>query len=328
MTRVFVMAAGKGTRLAPWTNVVPKPVLPVANEPALGFLLRALAQAGMRDVVANASWKAELLTGIIGDGSAWGVNMQWSVESAPLGTAGGVLAARELLDDGSGAPVLVLSGDGVHDVDLAAFARAHERSGAAASMALLPVADPSQYGVAVVDAGGRVTRFQEKPAPGTQLSSLANTGIYLVSPQVLDMCTAWGLTDFGSELFPRLVADGVHVHGHTLDGTYWNDIGDLDEWRATCWAIVGGEVRTSEGPWSADDGGAPGVLVHPSARVDAGATVEGPCVIGADVHVQAGAHLRSALVLPGTVVPSGVTIASGTIGSIDGLERWAQSLCS
>ncbi|MEO6867048.1 MAG: sugar phosphate nucleotidyltransferase, partial [Gaiellales bacterium] len=138
MTSVFVMAAGKGTRLGPWTTVVPKPALPVVNEPALGFLLRLAARHGYRDVVANASWLSDVLVGIFGDGSAHGVKLGWNVEDAPLGTAGGVLAAQDDLRNGD-EPILILSGDGIHDVDLGALERAHRASGAPATLALLPV---------------------------------------------------------------------------------------------------------------------------------------------------------------------------------------------
>lgn len=325
MTSVFVMAAGKGTRLAPWTLAVPKPALPVANEPAIGHLLRLIARHGYRNVTANASWLGELLVGMVGDGTSHGVSLEWAIESEPLGTAGGVLAAQERLRDGD-EPVMVLSGDGLHDVDLAAVERAHRASGALATLALLPVSDASQYGVAVTDDDGRITGFQEKPAHGTELSRLANTGIYVFSPRALDLCAQWGMTDFGTELLPRLVQDGEHLHAYAIDGAYWNDIGDLDEWRASNVAAATGDVDL--GHDRDGDGGAwgDGVMVHPTAQVDAGATIDGPCIVGAGARIGANAHLRSALVLPGAEVPAGQVVASGTVGSIDGLRRWAESL--
>lgn len=324
MTSVFVMAAGTGSRLAPWTTVVPKPVLPVANEPALGFLLRGAARHGFRNVVANASWLSDVLVGIAGDGSSYGVNLSWNVETEPLGTAGGVLAAQDRLRDGD-EPILVLSGDGLHDVDLAAVVRTHRERGADATLALLPVTDASEYGVAVRDGADRITAFQEKPAHGTELSRLANTGIYVLQPHVLDRCSDWGLTDFGSELFPRMLDEGMHLHGHELVDTYWNDIGDLDEWRASSFALLNGIVDAGPGSWN-DDGIVDRVLVHPTARVGDGVQLVGPCVLGACATIGDGAILRSAVVLPfGSVAPNTV-VASGTVGSLDGLERWAREL--
>jgi NDP-sugar pyrophosphorylase family protein len=324
MTSVFIMAAGKGTRLAPWTTVVPKPALPVANEPAMGFLLRLVGRSGFRQVVANASWLSDVLVGTFGDGSAHGVNLSWNVEDTPLGTAGGVLAAQDRLRDGD-EPIMVLSGDGIHDADLAAVERAHRESGALATLALLPVVDPSEYGVAVLDDAGRVTGFQEKPARGTELSRLANTGIYVLQPEVLDRCAAWGLTDFGTELLPRMVQEGLHLHGHALEGTYWNDIGDLDEWRATNIALLDGIVEAGPGPWN-DDTTDDRILVHPGARIGDRVELIGPCIVGDGATIEDGAVLRSALVLPNATVPSGLVVASGTVGSVAGLERWARAL--
>jgi len=327
MTNVFVMAAGKGTRLAPWTTVVPKPVLPVANEPSLGFLLRLAARHGFRDVTANASWLSEVLLGILGDGSAHGVHLTWNVEREPLGTAGGVLAMQDNLRDGD-EPILVLSGDGVHDADLGGLVHAHRESGALATLGLLPVADASQYGVAVVDAAGRISGFQEKPARGTELSQLANTGIYVLQPEVLDYCATHGITDFGSELFPRMLSEStpMPLHAHALVDTYWNDIGDLDEWRATGAALLGGDIEAGPGAWNDDSLDREQVLVHHSARIGDGVELIGPCVIGAGAIIEDGARLRSAMVLPNATVPAGAVVASGTFGTLDGLARWAQDL--
>lgn len=325
MTSIFVMAAGKGTRLAPWTTVVPKPALPVANEPSLGFLLRLAARHGFRDVTANASWLSDVLLGIFGDGSAHGVNLTWNVEDAPLGTAGGVLAAQDRLRDGD-EPIMVLSGDGIHDADLAAIERAHRESGALATLALLPVADPSEYGVAVVDPSNRIVAFQEKPARGTEQSNLANTGIYVFSPEALDLCEQWGLTDFGTELFPRMMQDGLHLNAFRLDDTYWNDIGDLDEWRDSNVALLDGRVDAGPGAWNDDSMGADRVLVHPTAQLGDDVQLIGPCVIGASARIGDGAILRSAMVLPYAELPAGLVLASGTAGSTDGLARWAREL--
>lgn len=325
MTSVFVMAAGKGTRLGPWTTVVPKPALPVANEPSLGFLLRLAARHGFRDITANASWLSDVLLQVFGDGSAHGVHLRWSVESEPLGTAGGVLAAQDHLRDGD-EPILILSGDGIHDADLAAILRTHRESGAHATAAVLPVASPAEYGVAVTDPSGRITGFQEKPAAGTELSNLANTGIYVLQPELLDLCAARGITDFGSELFPQMLRDGIHLHSHSLIDTYWNDIGDLDEWRASGTAILDGRIDVGPGAWNDPDASGDRVLIHPTARVGDDVDIVGPCVIGAGATINDGARLRSAMVLPYGDVPSGMVVASGTVGTLAGVERWARDL--
>jgi NDP-sugar pyrophosphorylase family protein len=327
MSSIFVMAAGKGTRLTPWTLAVPKPVLPVANEPSLGFLLRLAARHGYRDIVANASWLSETLTGVIGDGSAYGVRVKWEIEEEPLGTAGGVLAAQDDLRDGD-EPIVILSGDGIHDVDLAAVVRTHRESGALATLAVVKVNDPSEYGVCVIDADGRITGFEEKPVPGTAHSNLANTGIYVLDPTVLDRCSAWDHSDFGTELFPRMVDDGLHLQTHDIGDAYWNDIGDLNEWRDSNIAAITGAIdlgsQHTDSDYTSLHG--EGVLVHPTANVAADATLGFGTIIGAGATVASGAHLKQALVLPGAHIGSGMVVASGTVGSLKGLEDWAADL--
>jgi NDP-sugar pyrophosphorylase family protein len=122
-----------------------------------------------------------------------------------------------------------------------------------------------------------------------------------------------------------MLDEGMHLHGHELVHTYWNDIGDLDEWRASSFALLSGIVDAGPGSWN-DDGIVDRVLVHPTARVGDGVQLVGPCVLGACATIGDGAILRSAVVLPfGSVAPNTV-VASGTVGSLDGLERWAREL--
>ncbi|MBC7644158.1 MAG: nucleotidyltransferase family protein, partial [Thermoleophilia bacterium] len=183
--RAFIMAAGRGTRLAPLTDVVPKPLIPIANEPAIVGLLRTCAQHGIRDVVINVSYLGDQLINAIGDGSSLGIRVAWSREAEPMGTAGGMKNAEALLREGD-EPVLVLSGDGLHDVDLSGVAAAHRAAGVTATIVLSLVDDPQEYGVAVRDERGYITSFQEKPSRDEALSHEANTGIYLFAPEIFD----------------------------------------------------------------------------------------------------------------------------------------------
>ena len=131
------MAAGKGTRLAPLTDVLPKPAIPVANEPVMGHLLRLLASQGFRRVACNIAYKADIMREVFGDGTAYGVELAWSEEPEPLGTAGGLRNAQPLLAEGE--PVVVLSGDGLHAADIGALVRRHTESGAFATLGLSAV---------------------------------------------------------------------------------------------------------------------------------------------------------------------------------------------
>jgi NDP-sugar pyrophosphorylase family protein len=317
--RAFVMAAGKGTRLAPLTDIVPKPALPVGNEPVIGRLLRLLASHGIRDVVVNAAWLADVLEGVVGDGSAHGVAVTWSREPEPLGTAGGMKHAEQHLRNGD-EPILVLSGDGLHGADLSALLTSHRASGALVTMALTRVVDVREYGIVVLDDAQRVVAFQEKPAAADARSNLANTGIYICDPRVFDLLPPDGeVYEFGPQLFPRLLEEGQHMHGVVLD-SYWNDIGGYEAFCDASLALVDGRLSL--------EGDDLGQLVHARAVIEPGAELIGPCVIGPDVHIEDGAQLARSVVLPGTRIASGSICVGSVIGDRDGLAAWAAELMS
>lgn len=317
------MAAGRGTRLAPLTDVVPKPALPIVGEPVMGRLLRLLARHGVQDVVANSSYLADVLESIIGDGSAHGVRLTWSREREPLGTAGGVRAAEPLLRDGD-EPVLILSADGLHELDLSRLVAAHRSSGALVTMALTRVDDPSQYGVVVTDSDGWVTQFQEKPARDQVLSDCANTGIYVVSSEAFDeMPPAGEFYDFGNELLPKLVERRARVLGVEMSG-YWNDIGGHHAFREASFALLDGRLGSLDD--AAEQLHGDQVYVHPTAVVGADVGITGPAVIEAGARIDAGARIARSVVLPGAHVPADTMLAGATFGSTTGLQSWARSL--
>ncbi len=321
--RTMVMAAGRGSRLAPLTDVVPKPVLPVANEPVMGRLLRQLARAGLRDVVCNTSHLAPVMESVFGDGDAHGVRLSWSRETQMLGTAGGVRNAQDLLVDGD-EPVLVLSADGLHDVDLNAVVSAHRSSEALVTIVFAEVADPSEFGVAILDSESRITGFQEKPAAGTELSRLASTGIYVLSPAVFERMPAAGtFHDFGSELFPELLRDLPGTMFGYVHRGYWNDIGGFDDFRRGGLDIVSGTFD-GDGPTVELTGDS---LIHHSASIHPEATVIGPCVIGPDAVLEKGATVIRSVVLPGACVASGTVVSTGVVSSLAGLGTWVDDMC-
>lgn len=324
--RAMVMAAGRGTRLAPLTDVLPKPALPVGNEPVMGRLLRRLAAQGFREVVVNISYKADDMRRIFGDGSAFGVAITWSHEVELLGTAGGVKNAESFLRRDDDQPVVVLSGDGLHDADVVELMRRHTAAGAFATLGLTRVSDPSEYGVAILDEHGLITAFQEKPSRADALSDLANTGIYVLDPTVFDLIPDGAFHDFGNDVFPRLQREGRPMLGVELEG-YWNDIGGLEAYRDSNLAVVDGRLDAGDGSAASDeDAASAGVLVHPTADVHAQASLVAPVVIGAGAVVEQGARVARSVVLPGARVAAGTMLAAATVGDVEGLAAWASSL--
>ena len=320
----MVMAAGLGTRLRPLTDFLPKPMMPIANRPVLHHLLNLLARHDVRDVGINLHVNPEMLQAYFGDGAELGISIRWSHEPELLGTAGGT---KKLEDFWERETILVTSGDGLHDIDVTALLGHHRRSGALATLAVKPVDDPSAYGVVILDRETKIRGFQEKPRPEDARSNLANCGVYVIEPELLERIPFDTFVDFGQDVWPSLVSAGEPIYAYTAMA-YWNDVGDLDALRNTILDAVLGNVKVdipgeevAPGIWI---GG--GASVHADARVDApvvigsnaiveaGAQVRGPAAIGAECHVGKDAAIRRAALLPGSVVPDEGLAIAGIFG--------------
>jgi NDP-sugar pyrophosphorylase family protein len=322
--KAMVMAAGLGTRLRPLTDFLPKPMMPVANRPVLHHLLNLLRRHDVREVGINLHAYPELIQAYFGDGSKLGLSVNWSHEPELLGTAGGTKKLEEFWD---GETILITSGDGLHDVDVTALLGHHKRTGALATLTVKPVSDPSAYGVVILDRDTRVRGFQEKPTRDEARSDLANCGIYAIEAELLDRIPPDTFYDFGTEVWPSLVAANEQVYAYTTMA-YWNDVGDLDELRNTILDAVLGRVRidipgeeVAPGVWAeagcsiADSARIDGpVVIGPGVVIEEEAQVRGPAAIGADCHVGRAAAIRSAALLPGTAVPDDGLAIAGIFG--------------
>ena len=186
--RAMVLAAGLGTRLRPITYAMPKPMVPVVNRPVMEHIARLLARHGFTETIANLHWFPELIEGHFGDGSEFGIELSYSREERLLGTAGGVRNAAGFLGDS----FLVISGDALTDIDLAAMREFHESHDGIASLATKRVRDTSEFGVVITGEDGRIQGFQEKPETSEALSDLANCGVYMFRAEIFDFFPAPG----------------------------------------------------------------------------------------------------------------------------------------
>jgi mannose-1-phosphate guanylyltransferase len=320
----MVLAAGLGTRLRPLTYEMPKPMVPVLNRPIMDHILELLKRHRFEELIANLSYLPEQLRERFGDGSAYGVSLDWSFEEELLGTAGGVRNVREFFGD---SPFLVMAADALTDVDLGALRAAHESNGGIATLTVKPVADTSEYGVVVTGSDGRIQGFQEKPDPAEALSNLASCMIYMLEPEIFDYFPDEPEVDFALDVFPALLENDVPFHVHETSA-YWNDVGSLGEFRQGNFDALAGEVEIDHGAEAAGDGvlRAPGailpdgaeieapVLIGAGAEIDADVVLEGPVVIGDGCRIGRGARLKRTVLLPETEVP-GATILVEAIGA-------------
>ena len=218
--QAVVMVGGKGTRLRPLTDNRPKPILPVLDRPCLSYLIDSLAKGGIKKVILACGYRSEKMAVAIGDGSREGIEIEYSYEDKPMGTAGAIKLLENRLDD----VFVAVNGDVFADIDLRKEIEEHERSGASLTISLTKVKDPNEFGVAVTDDSGRITEFQEKPPKGTEISDLANAGVYIIDKKILQYVPEGVMYDFSKELTIDLIAKGYRVQGHILNGL-WMDVG-------------------------------------------------------------------------------------------------------
>lgn len=217
----IIMAGGEGTRLKSVTGDLPKPMVLLAGKPVLEHILALLRRCGVENVCMSLHYRPEVIREYFGDGSRFGMNIEYHVEERQLGTAGGIKACADFYGDRD---FMVISGDSVCDFDLRQLMEAHHRHHPAVTMALYSNPSPLQYGTVLTDSRGRVVSFTEKPEWARVVSDLVNTGIYIVSPQAMELVPEATAFDFSRDLFPRLMECGMEIRALPMDG-YWCDIG-------------------------------------------------------------------------------------------------------
>ena len=241
--KAVILAGGMGTRLRCVTGGKPKPMADLLGRPVMEHIVRLLRENGFTQICAALHYRAGDIVAHFGDGSRFGVDMHYRIETTPEGTAGSVRGCRDFI---AGEDFLVISGDAACDFDLAALMREHKKRGAIATLALSARSAPLRYGLAVTDGDGTIRSFIEKPDWGRVVTDLVNTGIYVFRPEVLERIPAEGPFDFGKDLFPLLLENGEKLAGVALEG-YWQDIGTPEDYYRCCADALAGKLRLTPG---------------------------------------------------------------------------------
>lgn len=221
--KAVILAAGKGTRLKPLTDALPKVMIPTNGKPILEYHLVNLARAGIKDVFINLHYLPDAITKHFGDGARWGVRIRYSYEPEILGTAGAVGKLKSLL---RGGPFLVVYGDNYLEVDLGGFVDASEARAGIGTIAVFKKADVAGSGILELGEGDEVLRFKEKPTPGDVFSHWVNAGLLYLRPEIFDHIPA-GFSDFGLDVIPSLLRKRGRLFAYRLSGGGWA-IDDLD----------------------------------------------------------------------------------------------------
>ena len=307
--QAVILVGGEGTRLRPLTSTVPKPVVPLVDRPFISFMLEWLQGHGIDDVIMSCGFLATSVRNVLGDGSALGIKLRFVEEPDPRGTAGALKFAESLLDE----RFLMLNGDVLTDIDLTGQIAQHERTGAKATLALAPVADPSAYGLVHLNEDRSVKDFVEKPSPDRIDTNLISAGAYVLEREILELVPPDRNVSIEREVWPRLI--GAGLYGFPADA-YWLDIGTPERYLQGTFDIIEGNVDTAVRARLGES------WLAVAQDTEVHGRVIPPAVIERGVHVAPGAHVGSLVVLgenvrvgPGSTVERSVILSGAEIGA-------------
>ncbi len=321
--QAVILVGGEGTRLRPLTSGTPKPIVTLVDRPFMAYMLEWLAGHGVEDVIMSCGFLATKVKAVLGDGSDYGVRLRFVEEPEPRGTAGALKYAGELLDE----RFLMLNGDVLTDFDVTAQLAQHAATGATATLGLVPVADPTQYGLVLTREDGAVTGFLEKPGRDKLegiTEYLISAGVYVLERSVLDRIAPDRNVSIETVVWPQLVGDGLFAFASR--GRYWMDIGTPDRYLEGTADILLGNVQTRvaerldvRGRSLAEGAAAPGavivgaVIAEEGVRIGAGARIVGPTVLARGVSIGAGAVVERSVVLDGTRIAAGAFVSDAIL---------------
>jgi len=350
--RAVLMAGGSGTRLRPLTCDLPKPMVPILNQPIAEHIVNLLKRHNITEVIATLHYLPDVIRDYFQDGNDFGIQMTYAVEEEqPLGTAGCVKNVSELLDQ----TFMVISGDSITDFDLSAAIEFHKQRQSKATLILAHVPNPVEFGVVITDENQRIRRFLEKPSTSEIFSDTVNTGTYILEPEVLKYLPENQESDFSKDLFPLLLEKDEPMYGYIAED-YWCDVGHLDAYREAQYEGLTRKVKLdfayeerSPGLWIGQNTfidstakiAAPAIIgnncrIGPRVRIDAGTVIGDNVTIGADANLKRPivwngaiigdeAHLRACVIARGTRVDRRAHVLEGAVvGSLSTVGEEAQ----
>ena len=334
MIKAVIMAGGKGTRIRPLTTIRPKPMVPVVNRPLIDYVIETIKKSKVKEIIVTLNYFQSHIKAHLKQND---LNIRYLVEKRPMGTAGGVMNALKYIDD----TFFVLSGDVLIDLDLNKLLEFHREKKALATIVLTTVDDPTHYGIAVLDKDDQIIKFLEKPSRKDVFSKVANTGTYVLEPEIFDYIEPRkGEIDFSNDLFPILIDKKAGIFGYTLDG-YWNDVGRPETYLKANYDVLDEKIRPEpaghkmkEGVgrlgniWVGDD-----VHIHESVRIvgpvfigdhcfiEKGCTLGKNTVLNKNVYVENNCIIKGSVIFPHTLIKANSHLKDCIIDKESTLER-------
>ncbi len=299
--QALILAGGRGTRLRPLTVYTPKPIVPLVNRPFLLYQIEVLRKAGITDITLSLSYQPDKIEHLLGSGSEFGVNLRYVTEPSPMGTGGAYKFASSALQE----TTVVFNGDILTDLDIGNLVEFHQSRSAAATITLVPVDDPTRYGLIKTDADSKVLRFVEKPQPDELAELKTNTinaGIYVLEPTILDIIAKDANKSFEYDVFPDILKRELPFFGYEMTSEYWRDIGTPASYLAAHHDFLSGKLNSFEIE--------KGIV---SEDVATRAEIDKLSVIGQDCVVKAGARIINSVIGQGVHIEEKVIIENSVI---------------
>jgi mannose-1-phosphate guanylyltransferase/phosphomannomutase len=295
--KAFVLAAGVGTRLRPLTSNIPKPMIPILDKPALYYTFANLWKYSFTDACVNTYYMSDVISDYFKKNKI-DINIEFSKEKTLLGTAGAVKKKENFFDD----TFVVMSGDGLSDVNLKKVLGFHKKKKSLATIVLKKVSSRFEYGIAITNKNSEIKKFVEKPSWSDVFNDEVNTGIYVFEPEIFNYIPKNTFFDFSMDLFPLLMKKGKKIHGFLIDD-YWTDIGNIVEYKKGVFDALDGSLKLKLSLRNKS-----GKYISNSAKIDGSAKIKGPCFIGDNVIIK-----ENSIIKPYSVISNNVKVGKSAV---------------
>lgn len=297
--KAFILAAGVGTRLRPLTFELPKPMIPLVNRPVMAHTVENLKKHNISSIMMNLYFMPEMIMDYFGNGEKFGVDISYSKEENLLGTAGGLKKCENFFDS----TFIVMSGDGLSDIDITSAVEFHKNKKSLATMVLKKIDSKFEYGVTIADKNNKITDFIEKPSWSSVFSDTVNTGIYIFEPEIFKYIPD-GVYDFGKDLWPKLLTLKKPIYAYLMN-EYWTDIGNIGEYKLGTSDALNGTIKINIDGTKIKN---TSVLVGENCVIDSTVRFIGKSVIGNNCYIG-----KNVVIEDGTVIGDNVKIHENSI---------------